>query len=79
MKEEFLKTRLEQICSNLISEGYRVTGRFGLVRALKHPNGNRITLIVTNNSIAYIKNGRFLKKDDITAYIAARERGDVTA
>lgn len=79
MKEEFLKTRLEQICSNLISEGYRVTGRLGLVRALKHPNGNRITLIGTDNSIAYIKNGRFLKKDDITAYIAARERGDVTA
>lgn len=79
MKEQFLKTRLEQICSNLISEGYRVTGRLGLVRALKHPNGNRITLIGTDNSIAYIKNGRFLKKDDITAYIAARERGDVTA
>lgn len=79
MKEQFLKTRLEQICSNLISEGYRVTGRLGLVRALKHPNGNRITLIGTDDSIAYIKNGRFLKKDDITAYIAARERGDVTA
>lgn len=79
MKEQFLKTRLEQICSNLISEGYRVTGRLGLVRALKHPNGNRITLIGTDNSIAYIKNGRFLKKDDITAYIAARERGEVTA
>lgn len=79
MKEQFLKTRLEQICSNLISEGYRVTGRLGLVRALKHPNGNRITLIGADNSIAYIKNGRFLKKDDITAYIAARERGDVTA
>lgn len=79
MKEQVLKTRLEQICSNLISEGYRVTGRLGLVRALKHPNGNRITLIGTDNSIAYIKNGRFLKKDDITAYIAARERGDVTA
>lgn len=79
MKEQFLKTRLEQICSNLISEGYRVTGRLGLVRALKHPNGNRITLIGTDNSIAYIKNGRFLKKDDITAYIAARERGDITA
>lgn len=79
MNELFLKTRLEQICSNLISEGYRVTGRLGLVRALKHPNGNRITLIGADNSIAYIKNGRFLKKDDITAYIAARERGDVTA
>lgn len=79
MKEQFLKTRLEQICSNLISEGYRVTGRLGLVRALKHPNGNRITLIGTDNSIAYIKNGRFLKKDDITAYIAARERGSITA
>lgn len=79
MKEQFLKTRLEQICSNLISEGYRVTGRLGLIRALKHPNGNRITLIGTENSIAYIKNGRFLKKDDITAYIAARERGGVTA
>lgn len=79
MKEQFLKTRLEQICSNLISEGYRVTGRLGLVRALKHPNGNRITLIASGDCIAYIKNGRFLKKDDVTAYVAARERGGVTA
>ena len=51
----------------LISEGYRCTGSIGdAVKALKHTNGNRITLIATEQSIAMIKNGRLVKSEPIT-------------
>ena len=61
------KNRLLQISGELISEGYRITGKLGDdVMALKHTNGNRITLIATEQSIATIKNGRLVKSEPIT-------------
>ena len=68
-----IKVRLSQIVGNLTSEGWRKTGSLGdCVVALKHPNGNRMTLIATEKSIAYVKNGRLVKTDDITAAAAAK-------
>lgn len=64
VKHSNLFVRLEQIASNLTTEGYRITGRLRPnVIALKHPNGNRMTLIANEYRIAYIKNGHFLKND----------------
>lgn len=61
------KNRLLQVSGELISEGYRITGKLGdTVMALKHTNGNRITLIATEQSIATIKNGRLVKSEPIT-------------
>jgi hypothetical protein len=40
------------------------------VRALKHPNGNRITLIGTENDIGILKNGRLVKREPITVHAA---------
>ena len=67
------KNRLLQISGELISEGYRCTGKLGdAVIALKHTNGNRITLIANEQSIATIKNGRLVKSEPITI-TAAKE------
>ena len=61
------KNRLLQVSGELISEGYRITGKLGDADlALNHTNGNRITLIVTELSIATIKNGRLVKSEPIT-------------
>ena len=58
--------RLLQICDELKSEGYRITGSLGSsVYALKHTNGNRITLIEAEGRIATIKNGRMVKIEPI--------------
>ena len=43
----------------------------GAVRALKHPNGNRITLIGTENDIGILKNGRLIKREPITVHADA--------
>ena len=74
-----LLVRLEQIVSNLISEGYRLTGKLGGVRALKHPNGNRMTLIAHDGQIAYIKNGRFIKCDDVAAAHSGAAQSSATS
>lgn len=67
------KNRLLQVSGELISEGYRITGKLGNeVMALKHTNGNRITLIATEQSIATIKNGHLVKSEPITI-TAAKE------
>lgn len=60
-----MKRRLTQILGELTSEGYRVTGRFEGVVYLKHPNGNRLTVIANDESFAYIKNGRLVKEEKI--------------
>lgn len=61
--------RLLQVCDGLKSEGYRVTGSLTTnesdIVALKHPNGNRMTLIAHDNEIAYIKNGKLVKSEPI--------------
>ena len=60
--------RLSQISGEFCSEGYRITGRLGKsVIALKHPNGNRITLVGDGNVIGIIKNGCLVKKETIFA------------
>lgn len=58
--------RLRQCADELVSEGYRITGRLGeSVIALKHPNGNRMTLIISRGNIAYMKNGHLVKTDEV--------------
>lgn len=60
------KNRLLQFAGELISEGYRITGRLGdEVIALKHTNGNRITLIASVRGVAFIKNGHFIKSEPV--------------
>ena len=62
-KPSCMSERFEQICSSLISDGYRVTGSLPSVRALKHPNGNRFTIVFMNNAFHYLKNGRLVKSE----------------
>ena len=70
-----VQVRVSQLVDNLISEGWRKTGSLGnCVVALKHPNGNRMTLIATEKSIAFIKNGRLIKTDEITAAASKNPR-----
>ena len=73
--------RLAQIKGEFLAEGYRQTGKIGdSVFALKHTNGNRITLIATPTSIAIMKNGRLVKTDEVTrAAAAARGQGPATS
>lgn len=67
--------RLAQIKGEFLSEGYRQTGKIGdSVIALKHTNGNRITLIATPTSIAIMKNGHLIKTDEVTRAAAAAQR-----
>lgn len=62
------RTRLLQIRGNLVSEGWRQTGSLGdSVFAFKHTNGNRLTLIANEESIAYIKNGKLVKQEALRA------------
>lgn len=69
MIETNVKCRILQICDELKNEGYRVTGSLGsTVVALKHTNGNRITIIATGNEIGYLKNGRLIKKEPIICH-----------
>ena len=64
MKETNIKCRMLQICDELKAEGYRVTGSLGeTVYALKHPNGNRMTIIYADGEIGYIKNGTLKKRE----------------
>lgn len=63
-----LIARLSQITGEFCSEGYRITGRLGLTTiALKHPNGNRISLIAIDNEIAIMKNGCLIKTESLLA------------
>ena len=62
------RVRLLQIVGNLTSEGWRKTGSIGdSVIAMKHTNGNRLTLIANEESIAYIKNGKLVKQETLRA------------
>lgn len=66
MMETNIKCRMLQICNELKAEGYRVTGSLGdTVYALKHPNGNRMTIIYAGGKIGYIKNGKMIKYERI--------------
>lgn len=59
-------SRLEQICSSLQNEGYYVVGNMEGVRCLRHTaNGNRITVLATNDYVAIMKNGRVVKREAI--------------
>lgn len=61
-----LISRLSQITGELCSEGYRITGRLGqTIIALKHPNGNRITLLAQDNEIGILKNGCLVKTESL--------------
>lgn len=69
-----IRVRLAQIVGELISEGYRKTGSIGdTVVALKHTNGNRMTIIANEVSIAFLKNGRLVKAEPLTIGAAAAD------
>lgn len=64
--------RLAQIKGEFLTDGYRQTGKIGdSVFALKHTNGNRITLIATPVSIVILKNGHLVKTDEVVRAAAA--------
>lgn len=68
MNETNVRCRLLQICDELKTEGYRVTGSLGsTVFALRHTNGNRMTITYTDGKIGYLKNGRLVKSEKIGA------------
>lgn len=59
-----VRARLLQIVDELKAEGYRVTGTLGdSVFALKHTNGNRMTITAVGKQIGYIKNGHLVKTE----------------
>lgn len=67
-----VRVRLAQIVGELSSEGYRKTGSLGdTVVALKHTNGNRLTVIANENSIVYIKNGKLVKSEPLAVNACA--------
>lgn len=69
-----IRVRLAQIVGELISEGYRKTGSIGdTVVALKHTNGNRMTIIANEVSIAFLKNGRIVKSEPLTVGATAAD------
>lgn len=71
MKETNVRCRLLQICDELKAEGYRVTGSLGsTVFALRHTNGNRMTISYANGEIGYIKNGRLVKTEPVKTVTA---------
>lgn len=72
IKKTYIRVRLAQIVGELISEGYRKTGSIGnTVVALKHTNGNRMTIKANEVSIAFLKNGRLVKSEPLTVGAAA--------
>ena len=71
-KAKTFSERFEQICSDLIKDGYRVTGSLPSVRAMKHPNGNRFTIVFMNNAFHYLKNGRLVKSEPFARASSAR-------
>lgn len=69
-----IQVRLAQVVGELISEGYRKTGSIGNnIVALRHTNGNRMTLIASEVSIAYLKNGLLVKSEPLTVGAAAAD------
>lgn len=72
MKPKNITERLEQICSGLCKDGYRVTGSMPGIRALKHPNGNRFTILISGRNIHYLKNSRLVKSEPFESAISAR-------
>lgn len=61
-----LQKRLSQILGELSNEGYiRVGCNGACVHGLRHPNGNRMTVIVTESEITYIKNGIVVKREPV--------------
>lgn len=73
MMETNIKCRMLQICDELKAEGYRVTGSLGdTVYALKHPNGNRMTIIYAGGKIGYIKNGTLKKSETVERLLPTR-------
>lgn len=72
MNETNVRCRLLQICDELKAEGYRVTGSLGsTVFALRHTNGNRMTITFTNGKIGYIKNGHLVKTEPVKTVTAS--------
>ena len=62
-KNKNLIEKLAQIKGEFFNDGYRQTGSLGdTCIAMKHTNGNRVTLIANDNTIAVIKNGHLVKQ-----------------
>lgn len=62
-KNKNLQEKLAQVKGEFLNDGYRQTGSLGdKCIAMKHTNGNRVTLIANDNTIAVIKNGRLVKQ-----------------
>lgn len=62
-KSKKLQEKLAQVKGEFLNDGYRQTGSLGeSCIALKHTNGNRVTLVANDTTIAVIKNGRLVKQ-----------------
>lgn len=62
-KSKNLQEKLAQVKGEFFNDGYRQTGSLGdTCVALKHTNGNRVTLVANDYTIAVIKNGRLVKQ-----------------
>lgn len=60
-KSKNLQEKLAQVKGEFLNDGYRQTGSLGdTCIALKHTNGNRVTLVANDNTIAVIKNGHLV-------------------
>lgn len=62
-KSKNLQEKLAQVKGEFLNDGYRQTGSLGdTCIAMKHTNGNRVTLVANETTIAVIKNGRLVKQ-----------------
>lgn len=60
---EKLKRILLAEVSSILNDGYRQVGTIGsTVMSFRHPNGNRLTLILDETQLCFIVNGRLKKR-----------------
>lgn len=72
-----IQERFAQVCANLTTEGYRVTGTMPGVCALKHTNGNRITTLISGGKIHTLKNGHLVKSEAWPPATSTRNKPEV--
>ena len=70
--DNIITKKLAAIATGFFSEGWRLTGSMTIsdqtTIAMKHTNGNRLSIIATPVEIAIIINGHLRKREHITCH-----------
>lgn len=62
-KHEWLKMRLAQICADLVQNHYIIVSQNDHAFFLRHPNGNRITMMIDDDDVLVMRNGCLVKSE----------------